>query len=263
MITAVSLAAAAVVAVVTGAPAYAADPPAPPGTPTATATRGTPTVGPLFSGPVSGRHGCTASVIGSPGQNLLLTAAHCVSGTARGWLFAPGYDDGATPYGVWTVTGAYVSPKWTQSQDPRYDYAVLTVAPRTVKGRLTQLQQVTGSNTLGVAPPAGTVITDIAYNGGVGGGAVTCTVPVYYTDGYPGFNCHGYVGGSSGSPFLARLGRSSRYVVVGEIAGLHQGGCYEYTSYSPAIQPDVYQLTQRASTGSPADTVPPAGGDGC
>jgi hypothetical protein len=262
-VAAASLVVAALAAVAVGTPAYADDPPAPPGTPTATASSGIPTVGPLFSGPVTGRHGCTASVIASPGQNLILTAAHCVSGTARGWLFAPGYDNGATPYGVWTVVGAYVSPQWTRSQDPQHDYAILAVAPRTVDGHRTQLQQVTGANLLGVAPPTGTTITDLAYNGGVGGAAITCTVPVYYTDGFPGFNCHGYVGGSSGSPWLARLGPSHAYAVVGLIAGLHQGGCYEYTSYSPALHLDAYQLLLRASSGGPADTVPPAGSDGC
>src|SRR4051794_39345905 len=60
----------------------AADPPAPPGTPTASSFAGTPTVGPLFEDGFSTPHGCPASVIASPRHDLILTAAHCVSGTA-------------------------------------------------------------------------------------------------------------------------------------------------------------------------------------
>ena len=254
-------AAAAVLAM--GAPAYADDPPAPPGTPTATSYAGTSTVGPLFSGPVTGRHGCTASVIASPSQDLVLTAAHCVSGTAAGLQFAPGFNNGATPYGVWTVIGAYVSPAWEQGQDTQHDYAILKVAPQTINGHRTTLQRVTGGNVLAVAPPSGARVTDIAYNGGVGGQAIRCTVPVYYTDGYPGFNCHGYVGGSSGSPWLLSVGSRSLPVVVGLIGGLHQGGCYEYTSYSSAFRPDIYRVLLRAVLGRSPDTVPEAGSDGC
>ena len=43
-------------------------------------------------------------------------------------LFAPGYDSGATPYGVWTTTQAYVDPSWLSRQDPQHDYAILRVA---------------------------------------------------------------------------------------------------------------------------------------
>ncbi len=240
-----------------------ADPPAPPGTPTATASAGTSTVGPLFRGAITGRHGCTASVIDSPTRDLILTAAHCVSGTAAGWLFAPGYDNGATPYGVWTVTAAYVAPSWLTSQDPRHDYAILRVARQQRGNRTVGVESVTGGNLLSVAPWPGTSITDVAYNGGVGGAAITCTVPVYYTSGYPSFNCHGYVGGSSGSPWLVTVAGHQLHVVAGVIGGLHQGGCYEYTSYSAPFTLDIYALLARASAGAPADTVPAAGSDGC
>lgn len=44
--------------------------------------RGTPAVGALFSlsGGHLGRHFCTASVVNSPVRDLVITAAHCVSG---------------------------------------------------------------------------------------------------------------------------------------------------------------------------------------
>ena len=240
-----------------------ADATAPPGTPTATTFDGVPAVGPLFRNGLASRHGCTASVVDSPHGDLILTAAHCVSGTAAGWLFAPGYDAGGTPYGVWTVTGAYVDPEWISDQNPIDDVAILSVADQQRDGRSVAVQDVTGGYVLQQAPRSGTAITDIAYNSGINDQPITCTVPAYYTTGYPSFNCHGYVGGSSGSPWLSRLSGSGRIAVRGVIGGLHQGGCYEFTSYSSPFGSNVYHLLGRAAGGQAPDTVPKAGSDGC
>jgi V8-like Glu-specific endopeptidase len=241
----------------------AADPPAPAGTPTANSFDGIPTVGPIFRGTLTGRHSCTGSVLSSPGHDLVLTAAHCVSGTAAGWLFAPGYDAGATPYGVWTVVHAYVDPSWTANQDPQHDYAILQVAHQQQGRRSVGIEDVTGGNRLGLAPRSGEQITDVAYNAGVDDQPIECAVPVYYTDGYPSFNCHGYVGGSSGSPWISSIPGTHISFVRGVIGGLHQGGCYEYTSYSSAFSSDVYRLLVRATLHLHPDTVPTAGSDGC
>ena len=260
---AVLLAAALVsVGVWTAVPAVA-DPTAPPGTPSATAFDGTPTVGPLFRNGLDQAHGCTASVVASPHHDLILTAAHCVSGTAAGWQFAPGYDNGRTPYGVWTATRAYVDPKWSHGQDPQHDYAVLELADQRHGGHVVGVQDVVGANTLGQAPRSGRKITDVAYNAGLDDQPVHCTTAVYSTDGFPSFNCHGYVGGSSGSPWLSTAHGTHHTTVVGVIGGLHQGGCYEYTSYSPAFTSDTHHLIARATLGLHPDTVPPAGSDGC
>lgn len=242
-----------------GAAAAVADPPAPPGTPTATSFDGVPIVGPLFSTTTSTPHGCTASVLASPTHDLLITAAHCIKGTAAGRQFAPGYDNGATPYGVWTVTAAYASPAWIASQDPTADYAILRVA----KHGHTGVQDVTGGAVLGLAPHKGQRITDIAYNSGIDDQPITCTVPTYREAGYPAFNCHGYVGGSSGSPWLSTVPHTTIRVVHGVIGGLHQGGCFEYTSYSSPFEPSIYGVFGRAVLGTTPDVLPPAGSDGC
>jgi V8-like Glu-specific endopeptidase len=237
--------------------AGAADPPAPSGTPTASSFSGIPTVGPIFRNGLSGRHGCTASVIQSTHHDLVLTAAHCVSGSAVGWKIVPGYDKGRTPYGVWTVVAAYVPVKWSQRRDPQHDYAILRTARQRRHGRSVGIQDVTGANALQTAPHAGRYITDVAYNAGSNDDPIRCSVRVYYTSGHPSFNCHGYVGGSSGSPWLRQ------HTVVGVIGGLHQGGCYEYTSYSSRFTSDVYRLRWRAEHQRSGDNVPAAGSDGC
>lgn len=239
--------------------AYADTAGAPPGTPTATQSAGSPIVGALFP-PGSADHACTGTVISSPAGDLVMTAAHCVSGTVAGWTFAPDWSQGSTPEGVWTVTAAYALHGWRTNGNTQQDVAVLKVAPQQINGRWRNLQSVTGAATVGWAPQNGQQIDDIAYNDGAQT-AVSCTVPTYWTAGYPSFNCHGYVNGSSGSPWLVWHGNKES--VVGVIGGLHQGGCYEYTSYSSAFGWDVQRLIQRATWSRKGDVLPVAGSDGC
>ncbi|MEA2213190.1 MAG: hypothetical protein QOF83_3138 [Solirubrobacteraceae bacterium] len=86
---------------------------------------------------------------------MLVTAAHCVSGNGVGMVFAPGYRHGSSPYGRWTVTAVHLAPGWMKSQNPQDDFALLTVAPATVHGRRTEIEQVTGAYALGGNPRAG------------------------------------------------------------------------------------------------------------
>ena len=218
-------------------------------------------VGPLFAHGAAGGHSCTASVVTSASGSVLLTAAHCVAGTAAGWLFAPGYDNGTAPQGYWTVTGAYVDASWSSAQDPQDDVAVLTVAPKTVDGHQVTVQQAVGSSPIGAAANAGVTITDVAYNAD-SDVPLVCTATVGSTDGYPTFDCDGFVGGSSGSPWLA-ADTDGVLSVRGVIGGLNQGGCSPDESYSSVFTPAIGALVERASDGSAADTVPPAGSSGC
>jgi hypothetical protein len=219
-----------------------------------------PSVGPLFFpsllglGPALGLpHTCSASVVHSAGRNLVLTAAHCVFGTGLGFEFAPGYHDGVSPNGVWTVLRVYVDPAWTASQDPQHDVAILQVAPRAGQ----QVEDRTGAAALGLAPAADTPVTVDGYVAGSGGRPITCTAPVYYTAGFPSFDCAGYAAGVSGGPWL------SGGHVVGVVGGLHQGGCTDSTSYSPAFGAGVTALLARAEQGGSGDVAPFPGSDGC
>lgn len=222
------------------------------------------TVGALFPDGLANGHSCSASVVASPGHDLILTAAHCLSGSVAHWTFVPDYSDGQTPYGTWTVAHAYLPAQWVSDQSPQYDYAILQLAPQTRDGRTVNVQDLVGGNVLGLAPENGQTITDIAYNAGVDDEPVTCTTTVYSTDGYPSFNCAGYVSGSSGSPWLTTVPGTDQDVVRGVIGGLHQGGCYSSTSYSSTFQSDVYKLLVRATFGlHPDDDAPSPGPDGC
>ncbi|WP_375481360.1 trypsin-like serine peptidase [uncultured Jatrophihabitans sp.] len=218
-------------------------------------------VGPLFPNGLTHNHTCTASVVASRSGDTILTAAHCLSGPVDRILFVPGYTGKKAPFGVWRVTAAYVTTDWLTHQTPADDFAVLTVANRDVDGRSVTLASVVGAERVGTTPRAGTSIRIAAYNNGKGDDSLTCATQLSKVRGHPTFFCHGFVGGSSGSPWLT--GARSSPVVVGVIGGRHQGGCTEFVSHSPVFGSAVTALVARAARGGPADDPPAAGSDNC
>jgi V8-like Glu-specific endopeptidase len=241
--------------------ASAAKAPQRPRPPKARSFAGLRTVGPLFNGANTSAHFCTASVVHSRRGDLLLTAAHCVAGTGSGLVFAPGFHDGVSPYGRWVVTAAYVDPAWIQRQNPRRDFAFLTVAPKTVRGRRTGIEQVTGAPRLALDQRRGRRVTVPGYPAGTNNEPITCTASLYYRGFSPAFDCDNYVDGTSGSPWLVHTTGGTEIVAV--IGGLHQGGCSASTSYSSPFGAPVLRTYQRAVAHAPGDTAPVAGSDGC
>lgn len=229
---------------------------------TAVSSAGDPKVGPLFHGTsVNGVHSCTASVIDSPTRDLILTAAHCVSGAGTDIIFAPGFRNGRTPYGVWHVTESYVDPSWVQDQNPHDDYAVLRVNPDGDGAPQGPIESVTGGTPVAPAPRDETPISLIGYNAGVGGTASACHTELYWRRGFPEFSCAGFVDGSSGSPWLATTPHGT--AVVGVIGGPHQGGCLSLFSAASDFRQDVGILVARAAAGRHPDILPSPGPDGC
>ena len=232
----------------------------PSGTPTARHFRGTRTVGALFA-PGLSVHICTASVLDSSAGDVLITAAHCISGNGDGYTFAPDYHNGIEPFGSWTIIGAYGAPGWIDHQAPQLDFAFLVVAPRELSGHLEQIQEVTGADRLGTAPVAGEQVTVPAYAIGTDDEPITCRARVYYSGPFPAFNCNPYPDGTSGAPWLLHTGHG--WTVVGVIGGLHQGGCYSWTSYSAAFGPVAMGTEASAATRTHASTFPSPDADGC
>jgi V8-like Glu-specific endopeptidase len=219
-----------------------------------------PTVGPLFAAGLTSVHTCTASVVSSPAGDIIVTAAHCVSGTGAGLLFAPGYDNGGAPHGTWVVQRAYLSPNWITHQDPAADFAFLVVTPSATNRTRASVQSVVGANTLGSAPATGQRVTVAGYPIGHDDLPVVCTTTVYRTRGYPSFDCPGFADGTSGSPWIAHYNTATGTgTITALIGGLDQGGCTADTSYSAPFTDIVKQVYVRAVAGKPADSTPPAG----
>ncbi|HXX88894.1 MAG TPA: trypsin-like serine protease [Acidimicrobiales bacterium] len=222
-------------------------------------------VGPLFVGPSdAGPHICTASVVDSPHHDLVATAAHCLSGPGTDLSFAPMYHDGVAPFGTWQVQAAYVSPGWIATRDPHEDVAFLLLAPQRRNGRIVDVEDLTGANTLVVSQGYGVEATVVGYALGVGGRPVTCTGPVSDSGGYPTFGCDGFVDGTSGGPWITGVDPATHGGdLYGVIGGLHQGGCTSSVSYSSYFDATTQALYLRAVQGGAGDEVPAAGSDGC
>jgi V8-like Glu-specific endopeptidase len=65
---------------------------------------------------------CSGALVGGARPDVVLTAAHCVTGGpgrgratqwAANWVFVPGFTDGRMPYGEYTGRRFLVSPGWT------------------------------------------------------------------------------------------------------------------------------------------------------
>jgi hypothetical protein len=206
---------------------------------------------------LSGPHYCSASVVHSAAHDLIATAAHCVYGTGAGIEFVPGFDNGAMPHGSWDVRAAYVDAAWKKSNDPKHDIAFLRLYPHQVAGKTVNIEDVVGAFTLGTAPLPGQLVHVTGYPAGSGGGPVSCATTSYDTAGYPTIACPGFVNGTSGGPWV----RGS--TLVGDIGGLHEGGCTPQISYSAPFDPNTAALLARASAGGPADFTLPPLSDGC
>jgi V8-like Glu-specific endopeptidase len=210
-------------------------------------------IGALF-GRQSGRdHFCTASVVTSPGKDLLITAAHCINGgkSGRGYrkgiVFIPDYRDGQEPDGVWTPAKLLVAPQWARSSNPAYDVGFVVLKPRDGKN----IQQVLGANSLG---------TDLHYQYLVhvtgypdrSAAPITC---VNWTERSSNvqlqFDCAGYSGGTSGSPWVIGFSpRSHTGTIVGLIGGYQDGGNKPSVSYSPLLGPTIQRLYRQAEAES-------------
>lgn len=219
-------------------------------------------VGALFSGSLSAGSTCSAGVVNSPSGEVIVSAAHCISGSGVGLLFAPAYADGVAPYGTWVVTAAYADPSWLAEQVPSADVAFLLVAP--VPGSSTRtVQSVVGGGDLTTAPTAGQQITVAGYIAG-DTTQVACSATVYLADGYPAFDCDGFQEGTSGSPWLTVPDTDSDVPqVTGVIGGLDQGGCTDGTSYTAPFTNTTQAVYARAAAGAAPDVLPTPDPDGC
>jgi len=211
---------------------------------------GTPAVGALFtvSGGQLGRHFCTASVVHSAPGDLVITAAHCVSGMAPGQSAGvPGDRSGGAAYGVWLTSEVLPDSAWQASGDPDHDVAFLVVH-RT--GSSDRIQDLTGGEQLGIGWAARAWVDVIGYPDGTER-PISCqneSKPLGARE--MEFDCGGYTDGTSGGPFLGRVDpNTGDGTVIGVIGGYEQGGDIASVSYSPGFGRAVQALYQTAITG--------------
>jgi V8-like Glu-specific endopeptidase len=195
-------------------------------------------------------HHCTGSVVSSPRGDIVVTAAHCVysnSGAETDLAFVPDYNDGSMPYGVWGVSAVYVAPQWISDRDPDYDVALIAVHK---SGSSTPIEDVVGADTLVVDQPYTAMTTVIGYPSDTNE-PITCT---NYTSEFSStqlqWDCDGYPGGTSGSPFLTEVNSETGLGAVdGVIGGYEAGGDSPDVSYSVHFTDWVSRLLAEAEAG--------------
>jgi hypothetical protein len=203
-----------------------------------------------------GQHFCTASVVPSQAGNLVITAAHCVSGVSLSppgsVVFAPGYSDGRFPAGLWAVTRTFVDASWAARQDPDDDVAFLEVRPLNGQQETAEsLRHTAGAERLRFDAPLPARIRAIGYPDG-SDRAVSC--PTQATAFRPGaldqvrFVCPGFTDGTSGGPFLTDFSPATGIgAIIGVIGGYQQGGDSPSISYSSAFTASIRALYQHVS----------------
>jgi V8-like Glu-specific endopeptidase len=210
-------------------------------------------VGALFLTKKGGKlqHFCTAAVVRSPAEDLAITAAHCVwgkeLGTKGGVIFAPGWNNGKFPKGRWLVMSAIVDSKWKKNKNPNDDVAFLVIGRGSNK-----VQKSTGAETLAtnIDPPR--TVQVIGYPDSKSE-PVKCTGKANQLQGrrYLNqlvFDCGGFTGGTSGGPFLWRVGKSGTGDVIGVIGGFELGGVSPSVSYSSEFLSNVAGLYKQATS---------------
>ncbi|GLY88606.1 trypsin-like serine peptidase [Actinoallomurus iriomotensis] len=220
--------------------------------PVARSVAGSRVIGALFFNSGSGGHYCTASVVRTPKRNMLLTAAHCLYNEgAHTWhrhiVFVPRYSAGHRPYGTWPVWLMVADKRWLQHGDPDLDFAFAAV--QIMAGR--RIADVVGANTLEINQGPGIRVV-------VAGYPAKENYPADRPVGCAGraarqsrtqmrFDCHGFYGGTSGSPWLSDYdARTQSGHVVGVIGGYQEGGSEEWRSYSPIFTDDTARLLNTA-----------------
>ncbi|MCQ4043077.1 trypsin-like serine peptidase [Streptantibioticus rubrisoli] len=194
-----------------------------------------PQIGAVFNGGLNGAHHCTASVVNSPGGDLIVTAAHCLGSTSD--VFVPGYHDGNAPYGVWRLRRIVVDAQWSAGSDQDHDVAFAVVEP--LNGRT--VQSVVGGYALGIDQGTDSPVTITGYPQATQT-PITCTNRISaYSGTQLRIYCTGFTGGTSGSPWVVGSG-----MVIGVIGGYQQGGYTADISYSVAFGASVKSLYERA-----------------
>lgn len=223
---------------------------------------GLPQVGTFFwtDGHNTGRF-CGGTVVRSPRRNLVVTAGHCLRSPEpkRHLSFVPQYHDGQKPYGIYPVDAIYLDQRYYDlgtDAGARWDFAVVRLAAREDGA---EVEEVTGGYDL--LPYPGYDHRHVRLIGYPGNSDTThpkpldCTSSTHrYTSTDPAapgdfleIACAGYIGGTSGGPFLVR--DFTGYALIGVIGGYHTGGDFPDVSYSSYFTLDTLALYVHAVRG--------------
>ncbi|MFC1400138.1 MULTISPECIES: serine protease [Streptacidiphilus] len=217
---------------------------------------GLPSVGALFGADgakaADSHHFCSASVVDSPGGNVVATAAHCVvtpggkTDAPAQVVFVPGYHDKQEPYGEWTSARILVDPRWAADGDPDYDVAFLVV--ERAGDPSARLSDLVGAQGIAFGTQLPQPVGVIGYPSAAEQPVACHNTLKPYSPTQSEFDCPGYADGSSGGPMLTGIdARTGRGTLVGVIGGYEQGGYTDSVSYASSFGDAVKALYEQAT----------------
>jgi len=160
----------------------------------------------------------SGNVVTSNSGDLVVTAAHCVYDIGRGkfvdnFVFAPGYNQGSSPFGRWTIRRAVVAREWMDDVPEVMNWDVGYVLMGTLNGR--NIESVVGSQNIAFNNQRGTYRNIFGYPCNIQnceaiveseGTALKYPDPKFLGEGTPS---RGMGGGASGGPTLTNFDSDS------------------------------------------------------
>lgn len=235
-------------------PQVAASPQAAPGTHDGSRTAaaaGTDHVGKVFFTVNGADYVCSGNAVASGNGSTVSTAGHCVNeaGTwASNWVFAPGYDNGQTPYGLWSASDLFATDQWVAQEDMNYDVAFATVEPESGTATLTE---TVGGSGIEFNTDRGALYTSFGYPAAApfDGETLEQCQGTGFDDTLGGTDDQGIdcdmTGGSSGGPWFVGDGPEGYQVSVNSFGYTSQPNVM-YGPYLGDVAEEVYEAASAA-----------------
>ncbi|WP_203791149.1 trypsin-like serine peptidase [Paractinoplanes rishiriensis] len=230
-----------------GSPATDARPVAPPPGATARTVNSSPGVGKVFfTKPGGGHYVCSGSTINNPTRNVVSTAAHCIHGGKNGvnhenWMYAPLYNDGATPHGKWPAKLFHATKGWTEHSYHWWDFAFVNVWP--VNGK--RLVEKTGGNGISFNQSKTIPVTVLAYPSAApydGKKQIYCKTNLHWAAAAQVKVFCGLTPGASGGPIFQNYDNAIRFGFTNSVVAYVWG----QRNYGPYFDSDVRTVYDRA-----------------
>jgi V8-like Glu-specific endopeptidase len=180
----------------------------------------------FFTDHTGGHWVCSGSLVNSVAKNVVITAGHCVYGTAGGelpagetwhsnWVFAPDYYNGTAPYGYWTAKQLWTLTNYAHNGDEQDDLGAAILN-----------KNAYGQNAVSLLGGQGIAwnqnSTQYIYDFGYPAAAPFNGQTLQECDGWAGYNgwwwvdmemlnCN-FTGGSSGGPWLMNFNGQWGYI---------------------------------------------------
>lgn len=158
---------------------------------------------------------CSGSSVKANNKDLVLTAGHCVNegpgAFAKNFIFIPGYNDGAAPYGKFPARKLTTTTQWKNKGDLNYDVGLAVVS----RSRGVHLASKVGAQGIAFNQPRGKIMYSFGYPAASpydGSSLAWCHAQVVNDSegdsSDQGMNCN-MTGGSSGGPWYLNYNEST------------------------------------------------------